>query len=132
MTRVDTSHDHEFRLATATPFLEDAAALFLEECQHETALNTEPRYGGERIVTESIECDETWQVRFDPQTIEIRSSGSTIGVPDDQDAWSDRITEILVGIESHTESVEFVEVDPDQTFGHVIVEWNDYKVRYTP
>lgn len=132
MNRLDTSHDHKFRLRTSTPLLEDAAALFLAECRHETPLNTEPGYEGERIVTESIECDETRQVRFEPQTIEIRSSGSPIDVPDNQDEWSDRITEILVGIEPQAESVEFVEVGPDQRFGHVIVEWDDYKVRYTP
>jgi len=131
----DMSHDHEWRPVDDAPILEDGAVIFQEECIWENVQNTEPGYEGERVVTESIPCEETRNIRFEPSYIWFPSGrgapardlpGMSFPMPTTEKA--------LLDVEQAAQegNVEITTVNPSPNCGKVRVEWNGHTVIYRP
>lgn len=128
----DTSHEHEFREVEESPIFEDGAAIFREECTHETVLNAEEGYEGETVVTESIPCEEYRLTRLDPTTVELVNVEKEIDVPDEHDDWTQRIHDALIAIEIHADDVTIEDVDPPDGSddGRVVARCGNFRIIY--
>ena len=119
------------------PIIEDGAAIFIEHCRHETVLNSERGYRGERVVTDSIPCEETRSFRFEYDYLE-GPDGNQIDLPSIHN-WDDvsaETEEKVLAVERSTwksnDQNPDVQIDPDPDTGQVVVEHDGFTLRYAP
>lgn len=130
----DTDHKHEWMPSNDYPTFEDGAAIFIEECVHETVLGTERGYEGERVVTDSIPCEETRSFRFEYDSLTYPDGKEVDLPPFDEIIESPRdlqeqIIEIEEAVTQHPEQT-IVDVDSDPDNGQVTITYDGYTLRY--
>lgn len=134
----DMEHEHVFEpIEDMYPIFEDGSAIFVEQCVWEKALNTEPGYEGDRVVTESIPCEEQRQFRFEPVSVRLREIGYTIP----QDSFVDDEGNLVAPVEqafhdisgknSKHDDVEILDCDPDPEMGHCKVAIGELGIHYS-
>lgn len=131
----DTAHDHHFEVTEDSPIFEDGAAIVREECVHETVLNSEEGYRGERIATETIECDEHNLIWFEP--ISVLHLESDDIYRKELDEWEDGDGNLLLPVEealhdADAKDPEVTAFDPGPQQGKILAEVSGYSIEYAP
>lgn len=126
----DMSHDHEW--VKQPPEIIDSRLVFEKLCEWEKPLNVEKGYRGERIVTDSIPCEETKTVAYYPSYIRYPNGHGAPVTPLWEDGpWPVEMESAIIGIER---AFEDGEIDPAQyDWEHqetLHVEWGDWKLIY--
>jgi len=111
----DHSHDHEWRPELNDPILEDGAAIFQQKCDY-----AEGRWG------ERWECEETRHYRFEMSWFEEKATRITY--------LASEINRLLMKWELAIMDVErngeIVAIDPDEDYGYVTAETDEWRVKY--
>lgn len=134
----DMAHEHEWESDEEYPIFEDEAAIFMEQCQWEKVLDTQPGYEGDRVVTNSIPCEEQQRYRFEPVSVRLLEGDYTIT----RDHFEDEDGELhapveqalhdLAGKSANHNDITVMDCDPDPEMGNLIVRVSDLEVTYVP
>lgn len=119
----DHSHEHRWRTVEDSPIIEDGAAIFREECEY-----VEGRYG------EGWECEESRHYRFEYSQIESPKGEKT--ELHDITEWDENDSQVQANVVAVEEAYHnmpdetTIDVDPDPDGGVVIIEYNEWKLRF--
>jgi hypothetical protein len=127
------THDHEFRPVDDSPIFEDGAAIFREECEWREVHGsyTSDEYD-ETFYDEGAKCSESRYYRMEEAWIELRRDDAPdiryLDTESDGRFW--RIGEMAEMAVVTDDSAEIVSIDPDEEHGEVVVETDDWRIRY--
>jgi hypothetical protein len=123
-----SSHTHEWEPVPSAPIIEDGAAIFREECRWaETKSVDMGRHGSEEVVV-GAECDEFRTYRFELAWIKQKRANAPgiYYLASELDRFPLKAEAALIEVEQGAGKIK--NIDPDEDWGIVIVEGDNYEV----